>query len=122
MAKTFKTGDIITIYFGDSIRKLLRKALRKKHTYFVDYIVIAKDSEMLTVLPNSKVKDVDEPYEITALRINRSDRHILTRGELENLRTCGKSEFYQFAEERGYNSKEFKEAFKPFRKAAKKED
>ena len=69
-----------------------------------------------------KVKDVDEPYEITALRINRSDRHILTRGELENLRTCGKSEFYQFAEERGYNSKEFKEAFKPFRKVAKKED
>ena len=122
MAKTFKTGDIITIYFGDSIRKLLRKALRKKHTYFVDYIVIAKDGEMLTVLPNSKVKDVDEPYEITALRINRSDRHILTHGELENLRTCGKSEFYQFAEERGYNSKEFKEAFKPFRKAAKKED
>lgn len=122
MAKTFKTGDIITIYFGDSIRKLLRKALRKKHTYLVEYTVIAKDGEMLTVLPNSKVKDVDEPYEITALRINRSDRHILTRGELENLRTCGKSEFYQFAEEHGYNSKEFKEAFKPFRKAAKKED
>ena len=122
MAKTVKTGDIITIYFGDSIRKLLRKSLRKKHTYFVDYVVIAKDGEMLTVLPNSKVKDVDEPYEITALRINRADRHILSGGELENLRTCSKSELYQFAEDRRYSAKEFKEAFKPFRKAGKKDD
>jgi len=122
MGKTFKTGDIITIYFGDSIRKLLRKSLRKKHTYFVDYIVIAKDGEMLTVLPNSKIKDEDEPYEITGLRINRSDRHILSDGELENLRICSKSELYQFAEERGYYAKEFKEALKPFRKGSKKDD
>jgi len=122
MGKTFKTGDIITIYFGDSIRKLLRKSLRKKHTYFVDYIVIAKDGEMLTVLPNSKIKDEDEPYEITGLRINRADRHILLDGELENLRICSKSELYQFAEDRGYNAKEFKEALKPFRKGSKKDD
>ena len=122
MAKTFKTGDIITIYFGDSIRKLLRKALRKKHTYLVDYTVIAKEGEMLTILPNSKVKDVDEPYEITAIRINRADRHILSDVEIEELRVCSKSDFYKFAEDHGYNSKEFKEAFKPFRKVAKKED
>ena len=43
MGKTLKTGDSITIYFGDSIRKLLKKSLRKKNTYFVDYMVISVD-------------------------------------------------------------------------------
>ena len=118
----FKTGGTVTIYFGDSIRKLLRKSLRKKNTYFVDYIIIAIDGDTLTVIPNSKSNDAKTPYEVTGLCISKSDRHILSEGELDSLRNSSKSDLYLYAEAHGYNPKEFKEALKPFRKGSKKDD
>ena len=122
MEETFKVGGTITIYFGDSMRNFLRKSLRKKNTYFVDYIIIAIEGDVLTVLPNSKEKDEKMPYEVTGLRIKKSDRHIMTDGELDMLRTSSKSDLYLYAEEHDYNPKEFKEALKPFRKGNKKDD
>lgn len=119
---TYKAGDTVTIYFGDSMRKLLRKALRKKNTYFVDYVITAVEGDILTVFPNSKAKDDEVPYEVTGLRIKSSDRHILSDGELDSLRNSSKSELYLYAEEHDYNPKEFKEALKPFRKSGKKDD
>ena len=122
MGETFKVGGTITIYFGDSMRNFLRKSLRKKNTYFVDYIIIAIEGDVLTVLPNSKEKDEKMPYEVTGLRIKKSDRHIMTDGELDMLRTSSKSDLYLYAEEHDYNPKEFKEALKPFRNGNKKDD
>ena len=122
MEKTVKNGDIITIYFGDSIRKLLRKNLRKKNTYFVDYMVIAVDGDMLTVVPNAKINEEETPYEFSGICINKNDRHLLFEGELDDLRKSSKSELYLFAEEHEFNPKEFKDALKPFRKGDKKDD
>ena len=122
MGKTVKKGDIVTIYFGDSMRKLLRKNLRKKNTYFVDYMVISVDGDMLTVVPNEKINGDETPYEFSGICIEKSDRHLLFDGELDSLRKSGKSELYLFADEHKYNPKEFKEALKPFRKGGKKED
>lgn len=122
MGKTVKKGDIVTLYFGDSMRKLLRKNLRKKNTYFVDYIVMSVDGDMLTVVPTAKVSDEEPPYEFSSICIEKNDRHILFEGELESLREISKSEMYLFADEHGYKPKEFKEALKPFRKGGKKDD
>ena len=119
MGKEFDVGGTVTIYFGDSIRKLLRKSLRKKNTYFVDYVIIAIDGDVLTVMPNTIEKDEKTPYEITGLRIKKDDRHIMSDGELDMLRNSSKSELYLYAEEHKYNPKEFKEALKPFRKGGK---
>ena len=118
----FRDGDTVTIYFGDSIRKLLRKNLRKKNTYFVEYVIIAVEGDVLTVIPNTKIRENELPYEITALRFKASDRHILADGELEKLREISKSELISYAEDHDYNPKEFKEALKPFRKGGKKDD
>ena len=122
MGKTVKKGDIVTIYFGDSIRKLLRKNLRKKNTFFVDYMVISVDGDMLTVIPNAKPDGEETPYEFSGICIEKNDRHLLFEGELDSLRESSKSELYLFAEEHEYNPKEFKEALKPFRKGGKKDD
>ena len=122
MGKTVKKGDTVTIYFGDSMRKLLRKNLRKKNTYFVDYIVISIEDDMLTVIPNAKLSGEEPPYEFSGICIEKNDRHILFEGELESLREMSKSELYLFAEQHEYKPKEFKEALKPFRKGGKKDD
>ena len=122
MAKTMKKGDIVTIYFGDSMRKLLRKNLRKKNTFFVDYVVMSVDGDMLTVVPNARMGSEEPPYEFSGICIEKNDRHLLFEGELDRLRESSKSELYLFAEEHEYNPKEFKEAIKPFRKGGKKDD
>lgn len=122
MAKTVKKGDIVTIYFGDSMRKLLRKNLRKKNTFFVDYVVMSVNGDMLTVVPNARMGSEEPPYEFSGLCIEKNDRHLLFEGELDSLRESSKSELYLFAEKHEYNPKEFKEAIKPFRKGGKKDD
>ena len=122
MAKTVKKGDIVTIYFGDSMRKLLRKNLRKKNTFFVDYVVMSVDGDMLTVVPNARMGSEEPPYEFSGICIEKNDRHLLSEGELDMLRNSSKNELYLFAEEHEYNPKEFKEALKPFRKGGKKDD
>lgn len=122
MAKTVKKGDIVTIYFGDSMRKLLRKNLRKKNTFFVDYVVMSVDGDMLMVVPNARMGSEEPPYEFSGICIEKNDRHLLFEGELDSLRESSKSELYLFAEKHEYNPKEFKEAIKPFRKGGKKDD
>ena len=122
MGKTVKKGDIVTIYFGDSMRKLLRKNLRKKNTYFVDYEIVAVDGDMLMIVPNARISDGEAPYEFSGICIEKNDRHILFEGELDSLRKSSKSELYLFADEHKFKPKEFKEALKPYRKGDKKDD
>lgn len=122
MNKAFKNNETITIYFGDSIRKLLRKNLRKKNTFFVDYLIVDIEGDVLTVIPNTRPKEDEMPYEVTALRISANDKHILPPGELDRMRDLSKDEVIKYAEELEYNVKEFKEALKPFRKGGKKDD
>ena len=122
MGKTVKKGDIVTIYFGDSMRKLLRKNLRKKNTYFVDYMVVSVDGDMLMIVPNAKIDDGKMPYEFSGICIEKNDRHILFEGELDSLRKSNKNELSLFADEHNFKPKEFKEALKPFRKGDKKDD
>ena len=119
MSKTYKAGGTVTVYFGDSIRKLLKKSLRKKNTFFVDYLIVDVEGDVLTVMPNSKIREDELPYEVTGLRIKTNDTHILAEGELDKLREFSKSELIEYAEVRGFNTKEFKEALKPFRKGNK---
>ena len=122
MSKAFKDSETVTIYFGDSIRKLLRKNLRKKNTFFVEYRIVDIEGDILTVVPNSRPKEDEMPYEVTALRISASDKHILPEGELDKMREFSKDEMVKYAESHDFNFKEFKEALKPFRKAGKKDD
>ena len=122
MNKAFKDSETITIYFGDSIRKLLRKNLRKKNTYFVEYLIVDIEGDVLTVIPNSRPKEDEMPYEVTALSISASDKHILPVGELDKMRDFSKNDVIEYAEAHGFNPKEFKEALKPFRKGGKKDD
>ena len=122
MGKTVKKGDIVTIYFGDSMRKILRKNLRKKNTYFVDYMVVSVDGDMLMIVPNAKQDDGKMPYEFSGICIEKNDRHILFEGELDSLRKSNKNELSLFADEHYFKPKEFKEALKPFRKGDKKDD
>ena len=122
MNKAFKDSETIMIYFGDSIRKLLRKNLRKKNIYFVEYLIVDIEGDVLTVIPNSRPKEDELPYEVTAIRISANDKHILPAGELDKMRDFSKEEVYKYAEEHDFNGKEFKEALKPFRKGGKKDD
>ena len=122
MNKAFKDSETIMIYFGDSIRKLLRKNLRKKNIYFVEYLIVDIEGDVLTVIPNSRPKEDEMPYEVTAIRISANDKHILPSGELDKMRDFSKDEVIKYAEEHDFNAKEFKEALKPFRKGGKKDD
>ena len=103
MGKAFKTGDTITLYFGDTMRELLSKPLRKREVYFVK---------------NSKD---NPPYKVMGLCIKKDDNHILPEGVLGKLRDIDKEELAQFASDHGYNAKEFKAALKPYRKDRKKD-
>ena len=119
---SFKDSETIMIYFGDSIRKLLRKNLRKKNIYFVEYLIVDIEGDVLTVIPNTRPKEDEMPYEVTALRISANDKHILPTGELDKMRDFSKEEVIKYAEDNDFNVKEFKEALKPFRKGGKKDD
>ena len=119
---SFKDSETIMIYFGDSIRKLLRKTLRKKNIYFVEYLIVDIEGDVLTVIPNTRPKEDEMPYEVTALRISANDKHILPTGELDKMRDFSKEEVIKYAEDNDFNVKEFKEALKPFRKGGKKDD
>ena len=119
---SFKDSETIMIYFGDSIRKLLRKTFRKKNIYFVEYLIVDIEGDVLTVIPNTRPKEDEMPYEVTALRISANDKHILPTGELDKMRDFSKEEVIKYAEDNDFNVKEFKEALKPFRKGGKKDD
>ena len=116
MKKTFKTGDSITLYFGDTMRELLSKALRKRNVYFVDCKIVAIEGDDLTVLSQMRNAKDDPPYKVMGICIKTDDKHILPEGVLEELREVDKDQLREFASDHGYDAKEFKEALKPFRK------
>lgn len=121
MGNAFKIGDTITLYFGDTMRDVLLKALRKRSVYFVDCKIVAIEDDTITVLSQMKnVKD-KPPYKVMGICVKKDDKHILPEGVLEELRDIDKDELVQFASERGYDVKEFKAALKPYRKDRKKD-
>lgn len=121
MGNTFKTGDLITLYFGDTMRDLLSKSLRKRNVYFVDCRIIDVEDDTITVLSQMKNTKDNPPYKIMGLCITKDDKHILPEGVLEELRYVDKERLESFASDRGYNAKEFKAALKPYRKDRKKD-
>ena len=121
MGTKFKTGDLITLYFGDTMRELLSKSLRKRNIYFVDCKIIAIEGDNLTVLSQMRNAKDNPPYKVMGICIEKDDMHILPEGALEELRSIDKDQLLQFASARGYNVKEFKEALKPYRKDRKKD-
>ena len=121
MENTFKTGDSVAIYFGDTMRELLSKPLRKKGVYFVDCKIVAIDGDTLTVLSQMRNSKDKLPYKVMGLCINKDDKHILPEGVLEELREIDKDELEKFASGHGYDTKEFKAALKPYRKDRKKD-
>ena len=121
MGKSFKTGDTITLYFGDTMRELLSKPLRKKEVYFVDCEVVSAEDDTITVLSKMKnAKDIP-PYKVMGLCLKKDDNHILPKGTLGKLRDIDKEELAKFASSHGFNVKELKIALKPFRKDGKKD-
>ena len=121
MRNTFKTGDSITLYFGDTMRELLPKSLRKRNIYFVDCKIIAIEGDTLTVLSQMRNAKENPPYKVMGICIEKDDTHILPEWGLEELRSIDKDQLVQFASNHGYNAKEFKEALKPYRKERKKD-
>ena len=121
MGKQFKTGDTITLYFGDTMRELLSKPLRKQEVYFVDCKIIAIEDDNITVLSQMKNPKDNPPYKVMGLCIKKDDNHILPEGVLGKLRAIDKEELVKFAADHGYNAKEFKAALKPYRKDCKKD-
>ena len=121
MGKQLKTGDTITLYFGDTMRELLSKPLRKKEVYFVDCKIIAIEGDNITVLSQMKNSKDNPPYKVMGICIKKDDNHILPEGVLGKLRDIDKEELVQFASDHGYNAKEFKAALKPYRKERKKD-
>ena len=121
MGNAYKIGDSITLYFGDTMRELLSKSLRKRNIYFVDCKIIAIEGDTLTVLSQMKNSNDKPPYKIMGICVKMDDNHILPEGVLEGLRVIDKDNLLQFASDHGYNAKEFKEALKPYRKDRKKD-
>ena len=121
MGKTFKTGDSITLYFGDTMREILSKNLRKRNVYFIDCEVVAVEGDTITVLSKMKNSKDDPPYKVMGICVKKDDNHILPEGALEELRSVDKDQLAQFASDHGYNAKEFKAALKPYRKDRKKD-
>lgn len=121
MGKTFKAGDSITLYFGDTMRDLLSKSLRKRNIYFVDCKIIAIEGNILTIFSQTKNAKETPPYKVMGICVEKDDKHILPEGALEKLRDIDKDKLAEFASARGYDVKEFKAALKPFRKGGKKD-
>lgn len=120
MGNTFKTGDSVALYFGDTMRELLSKPLRKRGIYFVDCKIVAIEGDTLTVLSQMRNAKDKPPYKIMGICIKKDDKHILPEGVLEKLREIDKDELTKFASSHGYDDKEFKVALKPYRKDHKK--
>ena len=121
MGKAFKTGDSITLYFGDKMRELLPKILRKKSVYFVDCKIVEIEGDIMTVLSQMKSADDKPPYRIMAICVRKDDKHVLPEGVLGKLREVDKDKLENYAALHGYDIKEFKAALKPFRKVSKKD-
>jgi hypothetical protein len=121
MENTFKTGDSVAIYFGDTMRELLSKPLRKKGIYFMDCRIVEAEGDTLTVLSHTRNMKDKLPYKVMALCLKKDDKHILPEGVLEELREIDKDELERFASGHGYDAKEFKAAIKPYRKDRKKD-
>ena len=121
MGKAYKIGDTVTLYFGDTMRELLSKALRKKNIYFVDCKIVAIEGDTLTVFSKMKSSKENQPYKVMGICVTKDDNHILPEGALEQLRNIEKEQLNEFALEHGFNTKEFKDALKPYRKGYKKD-
>jgi hypothetical protein len=121
MRNAYKIGDSITLYFGDTMRDLLPKALRKQRVYFVDCTVVKIIDGNISVLSQTKNAKDKPPYKIFALCIDGDDKHILPEGTLELLRGVDKQYLEDFATSHMYSIKEFKEALQPYRKGIKKD-
>ena len=121
MGNTFKIGDSFTLYFGDTMRELLSKSLRKRNVYFVDCKIVAIEGDFITVLSQMRNAKDNPPYKVMGIYIKKDDNHILPPGVLEELRYIDKDELVDFASKRGYDVKEFKAALKPYRKDNKKD-
>lgn len=121
MGKAFKTGDSITLYFGDTMRELLPKVLRKRNVYFVDCIIVTVEDDTMTVISQMKNAKDTPPYKVMGICLKKDDKHVLPEGALEELREVDKDQLQEFASGHGYDIKEFKAALKPFRKDHKKD-
>lgn len=121
MGNAFKTGDSITLYFGDTMRELLSKALRKRNVYFVDCKIVAIEGDTITVFSQMKTAKENPPYKVMGICIKKDDKHILHEGVLEELRDFDKDQLKEFASNHGFDAKEFKVALKPYRKDRAKE-
>ncbi len=121
MGKAYKIGDTVTLYFGDAMRELLSKPLRKKNIYFVDCKIVAIEGDNLTVFSKMKSSKDNPPYKVMGICVTKDDNHILPEGALEELREIEKEQLIEFASGHGFNAKEFKDALKPYRKGHKKD-
>ena len=116
-----KAGTLFYVYFGDKIRKKLLKKIRKQGIYFVEFKLVECDNEKTIVgVHGEKLCEKDMPYGGYGIEIERDDPHVFNATDFCNMRYESDDALKAICEERGFDYKEFKKAFKPFRTSKKK--
>ena len=111
-----KAGTLFYVYFGDKIRKKLLKKVRKQGIYFVEFkLVEYDDEEKIVGIHGEKICEKDMPYGGFGIEIGRNDPHVFDAIGFRNMRHECDEELKAICNERGFDYKEFKKAFKPFR-------
>jgi len=115
-ALNYKVGELIYVYFGDSMRKCLLKKVRKQGYYFVEFKVVDIDKPKTIVgIHIDKVCKETEPYGGYGIEIARDDVHLFTRDDFEDMRRASDGDLKSMCRACGFSYKEFKDAFEPFR-------
>jgi hypothetical protein len=121
-ANHFKVGDIVYVYFGDQLRKHLRKSVRKQNIYFAEYKVIDSDANnennkhpRLIIINVDKLCNKFHPYGGYGLAIYANDAHLFTEESFRHMRNANDDELRSMCKTCNFKFKEFSKGFEPFR-------
>jgi|GEM_PF-1085261 len=119
----YKKDSHIYVYFGDTLRKKLRKSIRKAGVYFAELKVVEDDvptgvdekvASFIAVSGDKLFSDYS-PYGSYGVILKENDSHIFREDDFEDLRHASNQEIERICKACEYDVKEFKKAFKPFR-------
>ena len=119
----YKKDSHIYVYFGDTLRKKLRKSIRKAGIYFAELKVVEDDVPTgvdekvasFIAVSGDKLFDDDSLYGSYGVILKENDPHIFREDDFEDLRRASNQELERICKACEYDVKEFKKAFKPFR-------
>ena len=116
-APYFIRDRTVYVYFGKGLRKNMRKEYIIKGCYFVEYRVYECHGGKVTLLQENRICKKNFPYGGCGLKLKNDDIHIISHHDFMYLTSIASDENIQlYAEEAGYNVREFEQAIKPYRK------